>query len=89
MKDRESRDAMVARVNATYAKYPTFFALPEVSGGDIFSSLPGNDPSAYVKSLYVVCANGEVTGRKGDAVYGKAVGPPVQGETTMRLKGKQ
>lgn len=86
MKDRESRDAMVARVNAIYAKYPAFLALPEVSNGEIFSTLPGSDAGAYIKSLYVICANGEVTGRKGDAVCGKALGDsPVLGEATMRV----
>lgn len=85
MKDREARDGMVQRVQDAYTKYPTFFALPEVSGGDIFCTMPGSDESAYVKALYVIAANGEVTGRKDNAVYGKAVSSePIQGEVTMR-----
>jgi len=83
----EKRDAMVARVQATFAKYPTWAELPVVKKrGDVTVNMvpdgmvdgqPSFSEQAYVAALYEVCAEADVTGRsaEGAAVTGDRVKP--------------
>jgi hypothetical protein len=71
MRSNESREVMVERVNAAYAKWPRFEDLPETLG-DVLSPVNGaaltHDPSGYVKALYAAAYRGEIVGRSGLAI---------------------
>jgi len=70
MKDKDLRDKMVKRVQATHKKYPHFQDLPAAAGGD-FSVEVGASRADYVNALYSVCYEGEVVGRNGSKIVGK------------------
>jgi hypothetical protein len=70
--DAENRDRMVARVQETYAQYPTFMSLPEASSGNIQWIVMSDDNSEYVRALHEVCARGVVVGRGLNTLFGQA-----------------
>lgn len=69
----EKRDAMVARVQATFAEYPSWDSLPVVKKQvDITVAMspdgfdeggPTYSQQSYVQALYEVCAVADVIGR--------------------------
>jgi hypothetical protein len=83
MKSRDARDAMHARVQAAFAKWPRFEDMPPVTGGDTrarvartldeFGDLVITQLS-YVTALFSCAHDGhEPIGRDGLFIVGKAV----------------
>jgi hypothetical protein len=74
MKTAERRDQMVATVNATAAKWPTFAEMPEVETFKAQFKLAGDPAKSsafYIEALYELCSRGTTpTGRAGDCVVG-------------------
>lgn len=74
MKTAESRDAMVALVQATYADFPSFVALPQTKDPAWTTRVTVVNPmdnSSYVEALHKFCANGvQPKGRDGNDLVG-------------------
>jgi hypothetical protein len=71
MRSNEAREVMVERVNAAYAKWPSFEALPETTGdtlSPVNEAALRHDPSGYVKALYAAAYRGEIIGRRGMSI---------------------
>lgn len=82
MHSRDARDRMTERVEAAFAKWPSFDDMPEIEGSvrvmvkrtpDEFGD-PVITQMSYVQALWA-CAyqDAEPVGRHGDFVIGKAV----------------
>jgi hypothetical protein len=78
MKSAEARDQMVARVKATFDKYPSFLSLPAYHGKETAGSatksvvLTSADQGHYIQALHTLCADcEEVLGRFEDRIVGK------------------
>jgi hypothetical protein len=69
MKSNEAREMMVERVQAAYAKWPNFYALPEAKGDysvAVNETLLEHHPAdTYSKALYAAAFRGEPIGRFG------------------------
>lgn len=72
MKDRESRDAMVARVNKVFKEFRTFESLPVTQKhGNVAEKVADDTQKTYVEKLFVVCAIADVIGRRGESIIGE------------------
>jgi hypothetical protein len=70
MKSNEAREMMVERVQAAYAKWPNFYALPDGVKSDysvaVNETLLLHAPAeTYAKALYAAAYRGEPIGRLG------------------------
>lgn len=93
MKNDEARQAMVKKAHATFEKYRTFSAVPELKAipTDIETvAFPeaGLSQPRYVEGLYAICANGDLLGRHGGDLIGSVLADKiVQAQPSLR-KGK-
>lgn len=77
MKSTEHRDAMVAKVQETYAAYPRFSDIPKYDGDEWVCSIPIEDPTdntSYVGALYEmfnIDPEMELVGRAANKLIGK------------------
>lgn len=68
MKSSAHRDAMVGRVKAAHAKWPSFDKMPvSADTGDGFVTVPVKnveDGTSYVEALYEVARVADIVGRR-------------------------
>lgn len=90
MRTAESRDRMVARVQAAFAAKPTFEAWPEVGSKDGNISAAVQKPVSeadYITALHEICAVGEPIGRRGDALVGRRIDDEAPAHEGKRITG--
>jgi hypothetical protein len=86
MKDRDSRDEMIARVKVAFQQWPSFLDMPEKpervmqAPVRVSAELDANNQiipetiqygqKEYVEALYSICARGLPIGRFGNKIVG-------------------
>ena len=74
MKNDEARQAMVNKVNETFAKYRSLSEVPDYKGkptGIVSRVANPADQASYIAALYVLFENGhDLGGRMGDTLIG-------------------